>query len=93
MSTNYYWRIRDGGLPTGETAPIERDDPRVHLGKLSGRAFRWAQRPSPALAILSRRPDERLVEDEYGTRLTGREFLEIMEGSEHLTDAVGTAFT
>lgn len=35
MGTNYYWRVPDLTLPTGERAPLDRDDPIIHIGKRS----------------------------------------------------------
>lgn len=43
-------------------------------------SFSWAQSPYEVRKICEERIDEALIEDEYGVSLTGRQFLEVLEG-------------
>ena len=167
MGTNFYWKIRVGGtLPTGEAIPIERMNPRIHLGKRSAAgpycwdcritlckggerrihhsdgdgskwwdrcpqcggerieeglgigvaavelgfaeprterpksvrgaaSWSWAQDPKRVEEVCKERPDETLIEDEYGTEWTCRGFMEMLDANcpIRFTDSIGQEFS
>jgi hypothetical protein len=76
MSTNFNWVVVTSVLPTGETARPDTDDPKVHIGKRSGREFHWAQDPTAVARIAAARPRAKLIEDEFGLRYTWAQFQE-----------------
>jgi hypothetical protein len=98
MSTNYKWRIdvpAETTLPTGEVFQTNIDDcdPKLHLGKLTAGRFIWAQDPVKVLEVCRQRPDEALIEDEYGEVETCETFSEWVEKYRWDMSFIGVAFS
>ena len=99
MSTNYYWYIPKPAtirLPTGETYEYEIDDmnPKIHIGKRSGKSFTWAQKPEQVIKVCDHYPYSRYIVDEYGDRLTCKEFIKLVNACDaSSTDSVGKMFS
>ena len=93
MSVNYYWANDPVLLPTGVEIALDSEDPAVHIGKLSGGRFIWAQPRAQVEAVCRRRSDEPLVQSEYGERLTCGAFLALIADEPHDTGSVGTRFS
>lgn len=50
-------------------------------GVRSCSSFSWAQQPAEVIARCNENPDDEIIQDEYGRRLTGREFLGMLEAN------------
>lgn len=73
----------------------EEADYRKPTGVAGCCSFTWAQDPDQALAIMMERPNEILVEDEYGRAYTGEEFLKLLDAScpVHIHKMIGQRFS
>lgn len=78
-----------------EGARPEEDDYRVPTGVAYACSFSWAQDADMALNIMMERPEEVLVEDEYGRTYKGIEFVKMLHAScpIHLNHFVGQQFS
>ena len=58
-------------------------------------SFNWAQDPDRVRRTCAERPDESLIEDEYGRDYTGQEFLDMLAANCPIeyTDSVGRRFS
>lgn len=86
--------LTDGGAASvelGFTKPST--EPPTGVGSTA--SFSWAQDPETVRRICADRPNDALIVDEYGQKLTGAEFLTMLKCNcaIEFTDSIGEAFS
>jgi len=92
MGTNFYWAKNICG-ECKRADPYSRLDPEWHIGKRSV-GFTFAQPPDGVVAQLKENANVVCVEDEYGQRYKGAEFLAMLKDcTEWRTECIGVWFS
>ncbi len=86
----------DTSLPTSASVELGFGKPRIERpkGVSSASSFTWAQNPVQVRQMCERHMEEELIVDEYGRKLTCREFLLMlrMNCPIEFTQAIGECF-
>lgn len=91
-------KIKDDPFSSGASAielGFAKPNAERPAGVRSTSSFSWAQDPERVGAICDQRPDEQIIQDEYGQLLTGREFVDMLRSNcpVQFTDNIGVEFS
>lgn len=96
MKKNFYWKLL--ALPCvqwidGEIEVDVREDPSVHICKLTNGVCIWAQPPNYVIDVCTRHLHEIVADDDRGQEYTGEQLMKYLNGMYEDGTRIGQRFS